>query len=271
MTEIPFLTIAIPTRNRAIYLQKALESAVGQTYSNIEIIVSNNMSHDNTQRYLENISDRRVKIFHQESALSMIENWNFCLQKSSGRYFILLADDDTLELNAIESIAAAFKFANFSGNVAFFSFSFINEANLTIKKFNYKHKILSKKDILRKYLFGFFRVMMCSTAYNTDSLRGIDGYSTKFSLASDAFAWLSCVYKYGNATLFPENVANYRIHPQMTTRKSLTSLWIKEYIDLFKFCRHEINFLEKIPTFLGLCFVICKQLIKWVSSVFKIY
>ena len=49
------LTIAIPTYNRAIFLERSLKSIISQACPNIEIIVSDNASTDNTAKIVENI------------------------------------------------------------------------------------------------------------------------------------------------------------------------------------------------------------------------
>jgi len=58
----PLVTIAIPTYNRADgYLREALASALNQTYQNIEIIVSDNCSTDNSEAFIRGISDQRIR------------------------------------------------------------------------------------------------------------------------------------------------------------------------------------------------------------------
>ncbi len=58
----PLVTIGIPTFNRAdSYLKYSLKSAVSQTYSNIEIIVSDNASTDNTETFVKSFNDPRIR------------------------------------------------------------------------------------------------------------------------------------------------------------------------------------------------------------------
>lgn len=105
---IPELTIAIPTRNRRAMLAEALESALAQEFRNIEIVVSDNASQDDTGRYLADLRDGRLRVFRQEKLLSMHENWNFCLEKAGGRLFLLLSDDDILLSGAVGTLVKAF-------------------------------------------------------------------------------------------------------------------------------------------------------------------
>ena len=76
----PLVTIAIPTYNRADgYLRDALKSAMNQTYENIEIVVSDNCSPDNTEDYIKGIDDPRIRYFRQKEGILPNDNFNFCL------------------------------------------------------------------------------------------------------------------------------------------------------------------------------------------------
>ena len=58
MTE-PLVSICIPTYNRANIIKKAIDSALSQTYKNIEVIVVDNASTDNTDEIVASYSDPR--------------------------------------------------------------------------------------------------------------------------------------------------------------------------------------------------------------------
>ena len=91
----PKVTIAIPTYNRADdYLKQTLKSALNQTYENIEIIVSDNCSTDNTEAVVNSFNDSRIRYFRQQENIGANNNFNFCLKQAKGEYFLLLLDDD---------------------------------------------------------------------------------------------------------------------------------------------------------------------------------
>ena len=95
---LPLITIAIPTYNRANgYFKEALKSALSQTYSNYEIIVSDNCSTDNTEELVKSYSDGRIIYYKHEKNIPANENFNFCLRKARGKYFLLLHDDDLID------------------------------------------------------------------------------------------------------------------------------------------------------------------------------
>lgn len=115
------VTIAIPTYNRANYLSDTIISALNQTYRNLEIIVSDNCSDDNTSEVVKSFSDSRIKYFRQQKNLGMVGNWNFCVNNASGEYLLLLSDDDLIVPSAVSEL-----FCLLNGNEYSFVYSRVN-------------------------------------------------------------------------------------------------------------------------------------------------
>lgn len=92
----PLLSIVIPTRERADTLQEALVALTSLKMANVEILVCDNASTDNTRQVVENIPDPRIKYFRSEVRLSMPENFERGLRLASGQYVITMGDDDFL-------------------------------------------------------------------------------------------------------------------------------------------------------------------------------
>lgn len=98
------ISICIPTYNGEKFLQEALNSVKKQTYNNIEVIISDDQSKDNTLKIIENFKREvnfPVHIYsHQPNGIGA--NWNNCIQKSNGEYIQFLFQDDVLEKNCLE-------------------------------------------------------------------------------------------------------------------------------------------------------------------------
>jgi len=93
----PLVTVGIPTYNRPEGLERTLACITNQTYSNLEIIVSDNCSTNPDvllvlQKYAE--LDKRVTYHIQKKNLSIVPNFQFLLDNASGKYFMWAADDD---------------------------------------------------------------------------------------------------------------------------------------------------------------------------------
>jgi glycosyltransferase involved in cell wall biosynthesis len=87
-------TVIIPTRERADTLKWALKTCVNQDYDNLEIIVSDNFSQDNTREIVESYQDKRIKYINTGKRISMSSNWEFALSHVTGDYVNVIGDDD---------------------------------------------------------------------------------------------------------------------------------------------------------------------------------
>ena len=100
-------TIIIPTRDRADVLKYSLASATAQNYKNLEIIVSDNASIDNTYEVVSQAqtNDTRVKYINTGERLSMSHNWEFALNHVSEGWVTILGDDDAILSGALLKVA----------------------------------------------------------------------------------------------------------------------------------------------------------------------
>jgi glycosyltransferase involved in cell wall biosynthesis len=88
-------TIGIPTYNRAGFLRRAIESALDQTYPDVEVLVSDNASTDETSEVVRSFGDR-VRYHRQSENLGSWPNFIHLTAMASGEYFTWLQDDDLI-------------------------------------------------------------------------------------------------------------------------------------------------------------------------------
>jgi len=100
----PLFSICIPTRNRAGIIQKALETCLQQTYQNLEIVVVDNASEDNTREVVSSYAhkDSRIRYFRNDRNLGVIRNILKAFESANGEYVQYLADDNELAENYVE-------------------------------------------------------------------------------------------------------------------------------------------------------------------------
>jgi hypothetical protein len=94
---MPRVSIVIPTRDRADLLRFALKSAVEQSYQDIEVVVCDNHSSDETRKVVD-AQDAAGKVVYvrADKPLSMPDNWDLALSKTTGEYVTFLTDDSYL-------------------------------------------------------------------------------------------------------------------------------------------------------------------------------
>lgn len=89
------VTIGIPVY-KTKYLREAIESAINQTYTNIEIVIVNDHSIYDVDSIVYSYADTRIRYFVNEKNVGIVNNWNRCLSLARGEFFVLLCDDDVL-------------------------------------------------------------------------------------------------------------------------------------------------------------------------------
>lgn len=108
MTQIPFFTVVIPTRNRPELFKDALQSVLSQDFDDFEVIVSDNSTDDKTQIAIEPFRNSpKLSAFRTDGNLSMPKHWEFATTKARGRYVLVLTDRSVLKPHALNTIYAA--------------------------------------------------------------------------------------------------------------------------------------------------------------------
>ncbi|WP_159784585.1 glycosyltransferase [Sodalinema gerasimenkoae] len=107
----PLVSIGVPTFNRPDGLRRTLSHIFNQTYSNLEVIVSdNNSPGGNIDTIIRDfaISGKKIRYFRQKKNQGAVFNFEFVFKQATGQYFMWAADDDYFESkNLIENLQAA--------------------------------------------------------------------------------------------------------------------------------------------------------------------
>jgi len=98
------LSIGMPVYNGELFIERAIESILSQTFTDFELIISDNASTDSTQEICQNFSkmDNRIRIFKQEKNIGIHRNFYFLLSQAKGEYFAWAAVDDYLDKDFME-------------------------------------------------------------------------------------------------------------------------------------------------------------------------
>lgn len=222
------ISIYITTCNRAAKLPRAVRSAMEQSYKNIEILICDDASTDNTEEVIQELmkEDRRIKYFKNEQNMGACYSRNVCINNACGKYITGLDDDDAFTTERLKVFLNywedqySFISANFyevSGNIS------------TIRYERSTDKIHSYKELL------FDNIASNQIFTETHKLRSINGFDTRVKRLQDWDTWLRLAYNKGNfLSLKDSTYIMYHDHHSMESRVSQNSSFTTALTELGK-------------------------------------
>lgn len=174
MQNEPLVSININTYNRCEKLKKALDSAINQTYKNLEIIIADNHSEDGTEELCKEYvaKDPRIKYFRHDTNTGMTVNTNFSARQITGDFRYGLCDDDWIDLDCIEK---SMEFANAHPDyVVIIPLTKLYDEDYNLIRVAKNHPLNQKSlnDRVKKYI-QINNYNMCSGIYRIDAMKQI--------------------------------------------------------------------------------------------------
>lgn len=206
------VSILIPAYNVEEYMDVCLESIVNQTYKQLEIIVADDGSTDNTSKKCDIWKDRdnRIKVYHKSNE-GLAQTRNFLLQHATGDYICFVDSDDYIDLEYVEKLL--FLLQNSGADMAGCRFKRVTEDNVISPNIDKNYNFTSDSTQFIKYLYndlGVFIPAWCKLT-RKEIFQGIcfpmgklheDGYVTrKLALNCKKIVWVQdpmYYYRYNN-------------------------------------------------------------------------
>jgi len=194
MNSEPKISVIIPTYNQSECLKEAIESVLNQTYKNIEIIVIDDGSTDNTLGVVGSFDNKIVCIQQKNKGASSARNIG--IKKANGEYLAFLDSDDMWIKNKLEKQIDFIKKNPEIGLLGTGCYQMIN-----IGKVIHKKIFPNKNEILQKDLIKYNPFIQSSVMVKKDVFNHIDLYDEKFKESEDYDLWLRIAQKYKVANL----------------------------------------------------------------------
>ncbi|WP_084721771.1 glycosyltransferase [Rhodococcus marinonascens] len=102
----PPVSLCIPAFQAERHLEATIASVLAQTFTDFEVVIVDNNSSDGTREILESLGDDRIQVIRNATTLSMVDNFNFVVRQTRGRFVKLICADDTLEPDCVGAQAA---------------------------------------------------------------------------------------------------------------------------------------------------------------------
>ena len=212
------VSICIPVYNGEKTIQQTIDSVLNQTYKNIEVVICDNQSTDNTVEIIKSNTDSRIFFYQNEENVGMAGNWNECLKRATGDYIHFLCADDYI---LPDCIGKKTKVLDSNPKVIMVSSAtdIVNENDkLVMRRIRQRHNVildgykLAKKSLHRGNLFGEpSNIMFRKSALEKSGVFSLNSYYT-----TDWELWVKLAVL-GKVAYLKEPLTVYRISTSNTT------------------------------------------------------
>lgn len=225
----PLVSIIIPVYNGSNYLQQSIDSALAQTYKNIEVIVVNDGSNDDgaTERIALSYGDK-IRYFSKKNG-GVSTALNLGISKMKGEWFSWLSHDDLYLPEKINSQIEKVITNNLNPTKTILScktglIDANGKAIFQPKKFI--SGLFSGEEMF-KMLFTGKTLGGCSLLIPKSALEEVDGFNVEYRFIQDWTCWVNLALRNNNFYLFDDELVKSRIHGNQDTLR-LSHLFPKE-------------------------------------------
>lgn len=206
MSDAPLVSVIIPTYNRSALLTRAVQSVLGQTYQNWELIIVDDASKDDTEKVVAAFGSPRIRYFKQDVNKGAQAARNTGIRMAKGEYIGFLDSDNEWYPQKLEKQLEVFGAASDKVGVVYSSHDEINTISHTRREMIYRQHGDIYKNLLTYPLIDYITPMVKRECFQKIGL--LDEKVPAFH-EWDTFIRLSRCYEFG---LVPEKLAAYYVH-----------------------------------------------------------
>lgn len=228
------VSIVMPVYNVENYIERAIQSVLNQTYENIELIIVNDKTEDNSMNIVHKYSilDKRIKVVNKEKNEGLGFARNTGMDLASGKYIYFIDSDDYIESNTIERCVIEIEKNN--SDIVIFGYSedyeehnIVNNRNV----FMYEDDIMTSVEFKNRFVELFTRTIIhstCNKFYDLEFIRKNDIRFRRVSMCEDTFFNLELVNKLENIIIISDVFYHYM-------KRNVETLIVKYNPERFKF------------------------------------
>ena len=272
MNHFPKVTVCLPTYNSGEFLTQAIDSVLQQTFTDFELIISDDCSTDNTPEIIQDYlaQDKRIKYFRNLENLGLFPNWNQCLEYASGEYITVFAQDDVmLPKNLEKKVEILDKYPNVGLVTSSIMVVDANHKHLNWDWANYaEDKLVNGQHWVINNLGEANPICCPFVLIRRQFLEQVGGkFNANYAYAGDLELWLR-IGLVADLYFVEETLGYYRWHQRNKTHSFDDVYQLQEHlkicsdlIDRLDFSQSELNDLES---------KVLSRTVKWVSY-YRIY
>lgn len=219
------VSVIMPSWNTAKFIGESIESVLRQTYKNLELIIVDDCSTDNTDEVVHSFDDPRIRYYHNKKNSGAAVTRNHAIKAARGEWIAFLDSDDLWKPEKLEHQLA---FMKSNGYVfSYHEYTKIDEEDQPLGIYVSGPEVVDKKTM---YNYGY---PGCLTfMYNAKALGLIQIKDIK---KNNDYAILLKLCKKADCYLLKEDLAKYRIRKKSISHDKLRKK-LKSHYDLFHIC-----------------------------------
>lgn len=223
------ISIIIPTYNRAAYLYESITSALEQTHTNIEVIVIDDGSTDDTREIIYSLQDQRVTYHYVKHHGVVSKNRNKAISKAKGEFIAFLDSDDVWKRNKVEN--QLHKIQQYNLEAAFSNVDILHEHNGTLHSLEFPDYISNTQDneeILDLILTNKLAIYASTMLLKTSILQKIGVQNT--SLIISEMEFMSRIIAHSKIILDKTPLVTIRKHGNNISVQSLENNFKEKFL-----------------------------------------
>ena len=217
----PFVSVIIPNYNHARYLPERLESVLGQTYRNFEVIILDDCSTDDSrdviEKYRTNPHVSQI-VYNEENSGRVFKQWKKGLSLAKGELLWIAESDDKCEPTFLERLVQCFKDRP-TLSLAFSKSLLFNDAGKTwtMDTEGLSEGVYTSRDFVSRFMSRGCPMLNASAcAFSRTAFERIDDRYTEFRCSGDRMFW-TLISEQGDVAVFGDRLNYFRKHGSNTT------------------------------------------------------
>lgn len=235
----PVLTVAIPTYQRPDDLERAARSVLAATPvpgAAVELVVSDNSPGDESERVAERLLAewRGASAYvHLPASAGAVGNFNSCVEAASGRWVLILHDDDRLLPGATEPILSAIAAAGPDDRALLFGCRVVDGDGRVLRRQEFRRELrLSPATALRRVLRHSSYVRFPALVVRADAYAEAGPFDDSVGGATDLDMWVR-LFAAAGVRCVPATTCEYTVHADTWTTRMFTAATVADVQRIF--------------------------------------
>ena len=210
----PLISVIMPAYNCSDYIRQSIDSVLNQTYSNIELLIADDCSTDNTKKIIDSYADPRIKTYHNEVNLGYLKTSNLLFGLCTGEYIAFQDADDLTTLDRLETQFTLLANDNSIG---------VCGCNLLFVDINGKEQYCSRyfanaTEITNAMQNVVFEFSPNTFLFRKEILETVGGYNEYFNrIGAEDYYWTVLIMEKYKLVNIPAAMYYYRLNPDSIT------------------------------------------------------